>query len=67
MGETAAAKVFHWLEEEEYQPKEADEPEADFNFSIKVAAYALDVIHGPRDDAIRKGSSPHSSLPLILS
>ena len=45
-------KVVNWLKEEGFPFKEIQDPGASFNFSVKVAGFAIDVIQNLRRDAI---------------
>jgi hypothetical protein len=44
--------VSKWLREEGFPFKELKDPDANFNFSVKVAGFAIDVIQNLRRDAI---------------
>jgi len=45
-------KVVNWLKEEGFPFKETHDPDASFNFSVKVAGFAIDVVQNLRRDAI---------------
>jgi hypothetical protein len=45
-------KVANWLKEEGFPLKEVPDPDAGFNFSVKVGGFAIDVVQNLRRDAI---------------